>query len=63
MAIAKIDSIAYYTNEYTWSSEPYVIHPKCEKTDQNRYGRKAHVGARSTHQIKSSQNLQRVIGC
>ena len=34
-----------------WSGEPYAIHPKCEKTDQNRYRRKAHVGqeAHTTH--------------
>ena len=34
-----------------WSREPYVIHPKCEKTDQNIYGRKVHVGqeAHTTH--------------
>jgi hypothetical protein len=37
-----------------WSGESYVIHPKCEKTDQNRYGRKAHVGQVAHAPIESS---------
>jgi hypothetical protein len=25
-------------HNWSWSSEPYLIHLKCERTDQNKYG-------------------------
>ncbi|MHB8190850.1 MAG: ISAzo13-like element transposase-related protein [Ferrimicrobium sp.] len=35
-------------NPKVCSGEPNMIHPKCEKTDQNRYGRKSHEGPSCT---------------